>query len=108
MTDGNVQSEMLKKEIKIFILFAFPWVIGFFLVLSNFIIQQFPKYAKSNFIYQFSDFTRYIYVFEPVLTLILLDDLRLTLKSKFTICKKREIVLSRTVNNCDTELTSNV
>lgn len=74
---------MFKKEITLCVIFAFPLVIGTFYSVSNVIMQHFPKFAQQTLVVQFNEFTRYIYIIEPILTITLLQEVRDVLKQRW-------------------------
>lgn len=86
--DTSVRQSTLKKELRVLVLFGAPWLTSTSSGLLLVIIQQLPSSYTGPWLFAFSESTRYAFCFEPILTFILLKQIRQILRKKLFIIIK--------------------
>lgn len=93
INNNRIRQDGFKKEVTVFLIFAIPWFASTLTGVFILIIEYLPH---NDSFYILSDFIRYSYILEPIVTVALVRQIRNILKQKIMcLCSSAKNVFSR-------------
>lgn len=82
IANPEIRHTSLKQELTVLVLFAVPWLCHVLCGALVTAVQLLPQRPVGNWLFSFSEASRYMYSLEPIVTIILVREIRETLKDK--------------------------